>query len=681
MPRLQWIVWAAAFFFQMPFSGWAQNAHISWTPSGYGGGGRFTAIEVDARNPQHIYIGSDVAGIFRSRDGGNTFALTGKGLQGFCVADIAINPKAPHQVVVLTDGGLHYSLNQGDDWNRLSDQIRYASRYSGSRLLLFTQQSLWIGTDKNGLFKLPISDLQSAPQPVSGLESVQINGLTVYDGYLYAGTSKGVFRLADKIWTARNTGLPSDAMFIADIASVQNTLVLLEKNRGLFQWNPSFQIWEPLAISTQPLPTAYKSLFIHPGNSRLMLVGSYPENWPHLLFKTQDGGKTWKTLQSFHMDAKAPRNWTRTFTGAEEIASVPGSHNTLFLSDWWNVWHSTDAGENWVQKHYGLQNTVVNDLKIHPKQADWLYLCTADNGLMISRDAGKTWNRAMNGVADGNAQEIEISRNNPSRMVLLMNPWGKKDRIHVYESRDAGATWRDIGFSVPPEKLPGFGYVDGLATNVERDPLIDDILYIGTNGYGVFKTINGGKDWIRINRGLDTPYIKGPGALRVHPRSPSTLYASTQTGGVYKSVNGGNTWERLTVEDRFTFGMAIDPHNPSHVVVGCAGNTLLITHDDGRRWKEVRLPATPHANLAVYGLEFHPDVSGLILAGTIRYDVQATEGLFISTDNAETFKKLTMDVPEVNINTITLTRENPVSGYVGFNGTGLFRIVLKEISR
>ncbi|MGD9972515.1 MAG: hypothetical protein AB7S77_05595, partial [Desulfatirhabdiaceae bacterium] len=297
------------------------------------------------------------------------------------------------------------------------------------------------------------------------------------------------------------------------------------------------------------------------------------------------------------------------------------------------------------------------------------------------RDAGKTWNRAMNGVADGHAQEIEISRNDPSRMVLLMNPWGKKNRIHVYESRDAGATWRDIGFSVPPEKLPGFGYVDGLSTNVERDSLIDDILYIGTNGYGVFKTINGGKDWIRINRGLHTPYIKGPGALRVHPRSPSTLYASTQTGGVYKSVNGGNTWDRLTVEDRFTFGMAIDPHNPSHVVVGCAGNNLLITHDDGRHWKEVRLPATPHANLAVYGVEFHPDVSGLILAGTIRYDVQATEGLFISTDNAETFKTLTMDVPKVNINTITLTRENPVSGYVGFNGTGLFRIVLKEISR
>ena len=171
-------------------------------------------------------------------------------------------------------------------------------------------------------------------------------------------------------------------------------------------------------------------------------------------------------------------------------------------------------------------------------------------------------------------------------MVLLMNPWGKKGKVYIYESRDAGITWRDIGFSVPVETLPHLGYVDGLATNVELDPLSENTIYVGTNGYGVYKTINAGKDWTRMNQGMNTPFIKGPGALRVHPRYPSTLFASTQAGGIYKSTNGASTWQRVTTGERFTFGMAIDPSAPSRIVAGCAGNTLLITHDEGKNWQE-----------------------------------------------------------------------------------------------
>ncbi|MEI7591554.1 MAG: hypothetical protein WCJ49_09670, partial [Deltaproteobacteria bacterium] len=80
----------------------AENIRMSWTPSGYGGGGRFTAIAIDPLNPLVIYIGSDVAGVFRSLDGGNHFELIGTGLESFCVADIAVSPEDSRQVFVLT---------------------------------------------------------------------------------------------------------------------------------------------------------------------------------------------------------------------------------------------------------------------------------------------------------------------------------------------------------------------------------------------------------------------------------------------------------------------------------------------------------------------------------------------------------------------------------------------------
>jgi photosystem II stability/assembly factor-like uncharacterized protein len=676
--RLNQIISAVLFSVLISISASAENVRLPWYPSGYGGGGRFTAIAIDPSNPKTVYVGSDVAGIYKSRDGGNRFDLIGKGLEGFAVADIAINPAAPHQVVALTDDGLYYSINQGDVWIRISSEIRYPSRFFGSRLLLFTRNALWIGTDKRGVFKLPLNNLKTPPLPVPGLERFKVNGLTVYEGYLYAGTSRGVYRLEEKIWKPQTQGLLQGSSEITDIASSRNALYVVEKQSGLFRWNATSRTWENRPVSLQPKPKGYKSLFVHPNNPDLVFIGSHPENWPHLLYKTQDGGSTWKSVLSFQVDPEAPPNWTGTFSGLEEIAFVPGTSQSLFLADWWNLWQTADDGEHWYQKHQGLQNTCINDLKIHPLNFKTLYLCAADNGLMISEDSGKRWRRAMNGVADGHAREIEISRNDPSRMVLLMNPWEAKGKIHLYESRNAGATWKDIGFPVPAEALPKQGYVDGLATNVELDPLSDDTIYVGTNGYGVYKTLNSGKNWTPMNQGLTTPYIKGPGALRVHPRLPGVLFAGTQTGGIYKSINGANSWQRVTTGERFTFGLAIDPSTPSRIVAGCGGNSLLISNDEGKSWQEIHLPVTASPQMAVYSVAFHPQRPGLVLAGTLRYDVRATEGLFISKDSAKTFRQVAMDIPKVNMNVITSAAGEPASAYIGFNGTGIFRIELGE---
>lgn len=656
----------------------AENIRPSWQPSSYGGGGRFTAIAIDPSDPRTVYIGSDVAGIFKSRDGGNHFELAGKGLEGFAVADIAVNPAPPHQAVALTDDGLYYSMNKGDPWVRISREISYSSRFFGSTLLLFTRNSLWIGTDRKGVFKLSLSSLEAPPQPVPGLETLKINGLTVWDGYLYAATAGGVYRLEGKIWQPQMKGIPKGAGEMTDIASSRNLLYLVEKQKGLFRWDERSKMWGHYPVPLQPQPRGYKSLLVHPNNPNVVFIGSHPENWPQQLFKSQDGGATWNAIHAFQVDPEAPPNWTRTLSGVEEMAFVPGSSQNLFLTDWWNLWMTSDTGERWLQKHRGLQNTCINDLKIHPRDRKILYLCTADNGLMISEDSGKRWRRAMNGIADGHAQEIEISEKDPSRIFLLMNPWHKKGRVYLYESRDSGATWRDIGFPVPVETLPRLGYVDGLATNVELDNLSDDTIYVGTNGYGVYKTVNGGKSWSQMNRGLTTPYVKGPGALRVHPKSSDTLFVSTQAGGIFKSMDGAGSWKSLTTGERFTFGLAIDPSKPSRMIAGCAGNTVLLSNDDGRSWQEILLPATGAPQAAVLAVAFSPRRPGLAMAGMIRYDVRAAEGLFVSTDGARTFQKARMDLPRVNINVITPEADDPSAGYIGFNGTGLFRVHLGE---
>ena len=678
MRRLKSILATVLFAILISISAIAESSRLSWHPVGYGGGGRFTAIAIDPSNSKNVFVGSDVAGIYRSRDGGNHFELIGRGLGGFGVADIAINPAAPYQLLALTNDGLYYSINQGDSWTRISAEVCYPSRFFGSRLLLFTRNTLWIGTDTKGVFKLPLNNLKTSPQPVPGLEHFKVNGLTVYNGFLYAGTPRGVYRLEERIWKPQHQGLLQSSSEIMDIASSGNSLYMVEKQRGLFRWNATALAWEGRPVSLQPKPNSYKALLVHPSNPNLVFIGSHPENWPHLLYKTRDGGATWKSVLSFQVDPEAPPNWTNTLSNLEEMAFVPGTQS-LFMTDWWNLWQSADNGENWHQKHYGLQNTCINDLKVHPRNPKVLYQCAWDNGLMISEDSGKHWRRAMDGVVkDAHAQEIEISPKEPSRMVLLINLRGKQKKIYVYESLDSGASWKDIGFSVPLATLPKLGYVDGLATNLELDPSSDDTIYVGTNGYGVYKTTNAGRTWSPMNQGLNTPFIKGPGALRVHPRFPGTLFASTLAGSVYKSTNGAGSWQRVTAGERFTFGMAIDASTPSRIVAGGSGNTLLVSNNEGKSWQEVRLPMTVSPQMAVYAVAFHPQRPGVVLAGTLRHDSRATEGLFLSTDNAKTFIQVPMDIPKVSMSVITPAPGEPAAAYIGFIGIGTFRLELGD---
>jgi hypothetical protein len=66
--------------------------------------------------------------------------------------------------------------------------------------------------------------------------------------------------------------------------------------------------------------------------------------------------------------------------------------------------------------------------------------------------------------------------------------------------------------------------------SVQVDPNRPNVLYVGTEGAGVFQSIDGAETWFPINSGLDDPNVFG---LAMDPSSPNILYASTSSS-VYK---------------------------------------------------------------------------------------------------------------------------------------------------
>src|SRR5882724_2988302 len=103
------------------------------------------------------------------------------------------------------------------------------------------------------------------------------------------------------------------------------------------------------------------------------------------------------------------------------------------------------------------------------------------------------------------------------------------------KSADSGGTW--IGKSInPPRDI----------NSLVLDPQTPSTIYAGTTGgVGVYKSTDGGDNWVALNTGLSNAFVV---ALAIDPITPSTIYAATNipTFGVLKSTNGGTSWVSLS---------------------------------------------------------------------------------------------------------------------------------------
>jgi hypothetical protein len=135
-----------------------------------------------------------------------------------------------------------------------------------------------------------------------------------------------------------------------------------------------------------------------------------------------------------------------------------------------------------------------------------------------------------------------------------------------------GGVWTSHG--------PNGGIVESFAV----DPTSPFTIYAGTDGGGVFKSVDGGGSWSALPAGIPTVSGTIITGLVVDPATPSNVYASLTLGidgGILRSTDGGAHW--IFTDVGALFGIAIDPLTPTTLYATGSPSTFKST-DAGATW-------------------------------------------------------------------------------------------------
>lgn len=225
------------------------------------------------------------------------------------------------------------------------------------------------------------------------------------------------------------------------------------------------------------------------------------------------------TGMGIYKSTNAGESWSAMGGPGSTVSSVvidPSNRTVLYAAMGGEVYKSTDAGANWTKASTGISSPSVRMLVIDPLVPSTLYAGTAFAGVFKSVNGGANWVASNTGLTVLGITGMAIDPRNPAIVYAsTFSDWG------TFKSVDGGATWAVTGISVGRDA----GFRNTFVLSLAMNPANPDILYVGTQGSGVWQTIDGGGRWFSVAGSASIV-----GALAVDPRTPITLYAATGQG-------------------------------------------------------------------------------------------------------------------------------------------------------
>jgi photosystem II stability/assembly factor-like uncharacterized protein len=187
-----------------------------------------------------------------------------------------------------------------------------------------------------------------------------------------------------------------------------------------------------------------------PRNARRLWASS----WENGVYRTDDGGKTWKKMSDgLGAPGKNMRvcRLIRHADGTLFVLVTAKRVNKEFIKQGPGLYRSTDGGKRWTRMTAGLSLGWPKDFAVDPKDSRIAYLGAANvpgeeqAGLYRTKDGGMTWTRILRKGTEHFGAAI-----NPANGWLYATLCEGAPESGLYLSKDGGATWTpftDIPFS------------------------------------------------------------------------------------------------------------------------------------------------------------------------------------------------------------------------------------------
>jgi len=353
----------------------------------------------------------------------------------------------------------------------------------------------------------------------------------------------------------------------------------------------------------------------------------------------------------------------------EGIACHPDQPYTIYAAvGSGNLWKTENHGTSWKPIFDDQPTFAMGCIAIAPSNPDILWLGTGEVllarssysglGIFKSDDAGETWQH-MGLEGTYHIPKIVIDPDNPNIVYAasIGHNYTYNEERGLYKTVDGGKNWEKILYV--SEKA---GVID-----VVMDPQDKQTLYAATwersrkawnntnagKGSGLYKTTDGGKNWIEITNGLPVGKHLGRIGLDIALTNPEIIYAILENqaptpdgegrigGELYRSDNKGETWTK-THSEPFPTGInysfcdvRVAPDNEDEVFV--PGWKLVRSLDAGKTF-EFTSDSVVHIlshEIRVMHLDMHdmwidPNNPDRILLGN-------DGGIYCSWDHSETW--------------------------------------------
>ncbi len=543
-------------------------------PLGPGGGGAF---DVFAFNPTYVFVGTDLGGIFRSSDDGQTWETANRGLYDYMINDIAVDPAKPSTIYTATPGGVYKSEDSGNNWALLKNGFPPKEK---------AEYSAEIGT----VTVDPVN-----PQVLyAGVANIRQEELATGNGNIYKSTDAGAS------WTQLSVGDPAAAFYKIIVDPLDSRTVYAAASTGFFKSTDGGNSWTKIDdMQSRGLVAG-----IDKQHSRVAL---YRAAWTAGVYRSDDGGATWQQLNTL----RCPHNCEFYRIVLDPSDAQAG---TVYVGDYgdWNldqgVFATTDGGQSWRQINtidnggwIGMEQiTRVRSLGLNPYHAGELYYGNS-MGLFRTQDEAHWQQVYTMGSATSGGESLAWPGqwrgrgsidNTQANTRPMFNPANAAEYyigyadIYLWKTADSGASWQNM-------QLPGDNDIRALAAD-PKDASFQTWL-ASTSAQEccsgrLYKTTDGGKNWQRA-KGLPNDRILD---IAIPDHDSDLVYAATLEHGLYVSTNGGISFSAQngvagnSLPGGSIYQVAVDPRHAESIYLTVNGRRggIFQSRDGGETWHE-----------------------------------------------------------------------------------------------